>query len=252
MISKSNWGLGVFKWIAIVLASLLDAPATATTVDTTDAWSGAITYGWFGSGTSLIAPDGATSLDSISFFFEGDAAGQTFDFWIASDFYSANVLFEQSFTAVSGQKTFLIDLALEPGDLLYTFMDFGDYAGYSTLYTPYDTYSGGLAYFLDSNGYWIWDFSQAIWEGGSGGLDEYYSQIEIFGDDLSYLLRAAMYWIWGLPGDFVPPEEFNLEPDLTFVANFSTPVPVPLPATGLMLLTGIGSLVAFRRRKAVA
>ena len=101
-------------------------------------------------------------------------------------------------------------------------------------------------------GYWIWDFSQAIWEGGSGGLDEYYSQIEIFGDDLSYLLRAAMYWIWGLPGDFVPPEEFNLEPDLTFVANFSTPVPVPLPATGLMLLTGIGSLVAFRRRKAVA
>lgn len=239
----------MLKWFALVLASLLAAPASATTVDTTGQWSGAVTYGWFGSGTSLLAPPGATNLESISFFFQNDAKGEEFDFWVATDYYSTNVLFKQTFTVTAGKNTFLTDIALEPGALLYTFIDFGDYAGYSTRYTPYDTFLGGVGFFLDANGYWIWDFSGAEWQGGNGGLDEYYSQFELFGDDLSYLLEAIVYWLWK-PTSYTPPEDFILSPDLTFVAKFSTPVPIPLPATGLLLLSGLGGLIAFRRRKA--
>ncbi len=238
----------MLKWFAFVLAGILAAPASAATVDTSGQWSGAVTYGWFGSGTSLLAPPGATNLESISFFFQNDAEGEEFDFWVATDYYSTNVLFEQTFTATSGKNTFITDIALEPRALLYTFIDFGDYAGYSTRYTPYDAYPGGIGYFLDANGYWIWDFSGATWQGGNGGLDDYYSQLDLFGDDLAYLLEAAAYWLWGRQSAYTPPEEFLLSPDLTFVAEFTTPI--PLPATGLLLLSAFGGLVAFRRRKA--
>ena len=185
----------MLKWFASVLAGILAAPASATTVDTSGQWSGDVTYGWFGSGTSLLAPPGATNLESISFFFQSGVEGEEFDFWVATDYYSKNILFEQTFTATSGKNTFLTDIALKPGALLYTFIDFGEYAGYSTRFTPYDTYPGGIGYFLDANDNWIWDFSGAAWQAGVGGLDDYYSQYNLFGDDLAYLLEAAAYWL---------------------------------------------------------
>ena len=77
----------------------------------------------------ISVPAGATSLDSISLYFDSAAKDETFHFWIAPDYTSTDVMFSQSFKVVSGRNTFLTDLPVTPGVLLFTFIDFKGFTG---------------------------------------------------------------------------------------------------------------------------
>lgn len=178
------------------LATLAASAASAVTIDTNPTWDGSINEGWAGSGQSLTVDMLETQLDDISFYFAAASAGLTFDFTIADALTGGNVLFNSSFVVTAGINTFLTDLDLSPGAVVFVLFDYNGFTGETAHFSFIDGYADGQSFF------------------------------ESTGWDASYT---------------------NL--DHRFIANFSDPSPIPLPAGGVLLIGALGGLALIRRRK---
>ena len=139
------------------LATLAASAASALTIDTNPTWDGSINDGWDGSGQSLTVDLLETQLDDISFYFAEESAGLTFDFTITDALTGGNVLFSSSFVVTSGINTFLTNLDLSPGSLVYALFDYNGFSGETAHFSYTNGYTGGQSFF--ESGGWATDFT---------------------------------------------------------------------------------------------
>jgi len=189
-------------------------PQTTVKVSTEDFLSSTLDYEvnlWSGAGTSLVAPELSNTLNSLSIYFHEDVANKPVNFLLSSDFQRNDPLVQSSFTAVSGWNTILLHTPVEAGAYYYSFLDFGDYRGLSVYFT----------------------LGNVVGDSPTTAPLAYFK----FGES----------WFWDFSGADFGDENSYQSLDLIFKAEFAA---IPLPASGLLLLSAFGGLLACRRRKA--
>jgi hypothetical protein len=148
-------GKKMIRSTVFALATLAASAASAVTIDTNATWDGNINSGWGGSGQSLTVDLLETHLDDISFYFADASAGLMFNFTITDALTGGNVLFSDSFTVASGINTFLTNLDLSPGAVVYALFDYNGFTGDTAHFSYIDGYAGGQSFFESG----VWDTS---------------------------------------------------------------------------------------------
>ena len=135
------------------------AGAFALTIDTNPTWDGNTNFGWAGgSGQSFTVDPIQTRLTDISFYFDADSAGKTFDFFISDALSGGTTFLSTSFNVTAGINTFGTNIIFAPGSLIYAFFDYHGFSGRTANFSSIDGYSGGQSFFQFNQG-GPWDTS---------------------------------------------------------------------------------------------
>ena len=129
--------------------------ASALVIDTNPYWIGQDTGGHYGSGQTLTVDTTENYLIDLTFYFDADSAGHTFDFFINDALNGGNSLFYSAIDIVEGANTILIGQAFTPGSTIFAQFDYRGFGvpsagGQSTHYIQragIDAYPGGFGTF---------------------------------------------------------------------------------------------------------
>ena len=119
--------------------------ASAATIDTSGAWSGSVNSGWYGSGQSLTVDGTDNVLNSITFYFDAESVGRTFDLTITDSLSGGTAVFATSFV-VSPATTIDVGAALTPGSIVFALIDYNGFNGRTAHYGT-GVYGGGNSVF---------------------------------------------------------------------------------------------------------
>ncbi len=136
---------------SLVVTALLGLASTASaaTVQATDQQY--MTNRWAGSAQGVTAI-GEGLLNDISFVFDAESAGKSFQFSISTALSGGTTLFTQAVTIVAGLNTVTTNLQLQPGTAVFAIWDFQGLSGKTTAFGG-NTYDSGISAFF-SYGRW--------------------------------------------------------------------------------------------------
>ncbi len=129
----------------VLLIGLLPLSVTALTIDT-NPWDGGDTIGWLGSGQSFTVDNTENIFDDITFYFNQDSWGRTFDFYLTDAANFGNTLYTTSFTAAAS-SLININQSLIGGSTVYALIDFRGFNGVTTNIKNQSYYTGGNSFF---------------------------------------------------------------------------------------------------------
>lgn len=128
----------------------------ATIIDTNPGWDGSINNGWLGSGQSLTVDATDTFFEYITFYFDAESNGKTFDFELRDALNGGSTLFSTSFTVSGLANTLFINQNMAANALLFAQLDYRGFNGRTAHFSYTDSYAGGNSSFgaIGAQGDW--------------------------------------------------------------------------------------------------
>lgn len=177
---------------AVAFSVLAPTGAFAAVIDNTSPWDGSANRGWEGSGQTFIVDAIDTTLDSVGFYFDAQASGQTFNFTLSDALTGGTTFFSTSTLITDGLNTINIGMSLTAGSLVYALFEYDGYFLDSAHYSSADQYAGGHSFFLRGA---IWDTSRtgldhrfrADFSGGASSVVPVPAALPLFGTGLALM-----------------------------------------------------------------
>ncbi|MBL8820273.1 MAG: PEP-CTERM sorting domain-containing protein [Planctomyces sp.] len=136
-----------FMMATLLLGGLTQSADAAFVIDTNPTWNGRVNSGWQGSGQSMTIDAANTTFDQVTFYFDSDSNGRTFDLKIFDAMNGGTELYSTSFTALTGATTIGIGQSFVGGSQIWVEMDYRGFTGLTAHFSGINGYAGGNSVF---------------------------------------------------------------------------------------------------------